>query len=145
MSLLPPNWLGGPTLQPIVVLTNAAITSTIGNGFTTLITSPNTLQPGTYLVGANFAAQSTTTFTNTDTIYFRIFDTAGNVSGSVIPMTLMSGYSQQGSSNASIYVTVSGLITLTIASTLSFGTNATFTLATGKTGFATSPYYQRLF
>jgi len=145
MSLARPNWLGGPTLQPIVVLTNAAITSTIGNGFTTLITSPDILQPGTYLVGANFAAQATTTFTNTDTIYFRIFDTAGNITSSYTPMTLMSGYSQQGSANASIFVTVSGIITLTIASTLSFGTNATFTSATGKTGFAVNPYYQRLF
>lgn len=145
MSSTLPNWLGEPTLEPLVLLTNAQITSTIGNGFTTLITSPATLSPGTYFVGASFSAQATTTFTNTDVIYFRIFDTPGNISGSLIPMTLMSGYSQQGSSPASIFVTVSGLITLTVASTLSWGVNCVFTSATGKTGFAVNPYYQRLF
>ena len=60
-------------------------------------------------------------------------------------MTLMSGYSQQGSAPASIYVTVSGIITLTVASTLSYGVNCVFTASAGKTGFAVNPYYQRLF
>ena len=141
MSLDPPSWLGQAPPFTLVTPTTGQSTATAGNTTTNIFTSVS-LPAGTYLVGGNFIIQSITTFTNTDTIYFRITDTGGNLL--LYPQTLLTGYSQQGSASATIAASVNGILVLTSTTTVSWQVVCAFTLATGKTSYVTNPFYQRI-
>jgi hypothetical protein len=120
---------------------NTSTTATIGNGATTIVTSP-TLPAGTYFVGGNFSATSSTTFTVTDTINFRIHDGAGSVL--YYPQSGLTGYSGIGSTPAAIINTVSGVMVLAVSGTLIWDANCSFTSATGKTGGVNNAFYERI-
>ena len=138
MSALP-NWLGDSGPFPIVLVASGQSSATSGNGATNVVTSVS-LPAGTYLVGGNFLTTSTTTFTNTDTIDFLITS-----SGLVLfPQTTMTGYSQEGSNPAQITVSVTGVLVLTSAATITWSVFCAFTLATGKTTYVSNPFYQRV-
>ena len=141
MSLDPPSWLGQAPPFPLVTPTTGQSTATAGNGTTNIFTSVS-LPAGTYLVGGNFLITAVTTFTNTDSIYFRITDTGGNLL--LYPQTLLTGYSQQGSASATIAASVNGILVLTSTTTVSWQVVCAFTLATGKTSYVTNPFYQRI-
>ena len=141
MSLDPPSWLGQAPPFTLVTPTTGQSTATAGNGTTNIFTSVS-LPAGTYLVGGNFLITAVTTFTNTDTIYFRITDTGGNLL--LYPQTLLTGYSQQGSASATIAASVNGILVLTSTTTVSWQVVCAFTLATGKTSYVTNPFYQRV-
>jgi hypothetical protein len=132
--------IGINSLLPPTVL-NTSTTATIGNGATTIVTSP-TLPAGTYFVGGNFSATSSTTFTATDTINFRIHDGAGSVL--YYPQSGLTGYSGIGSTPAAIINTVSGVMVLATSGTLIWDTNCSFTTSTGKTGGVNNAFYQRI-
>ena len=141
MSRDPPSWLGQAPPFTLVTPTTGQSTATASNGTTNIFTSVS-LPAGTYLVGGNFIIQSVTTFTNTDTIYFRITDTGGNLL--LYPQTLLTGYSQQGSASATMAASVNGILVLTSTTTVSWQVVCAFTLATGKTSYVTNPFYQRV-
>lgn len=122
-------------------MVNTSTTATIGNGATTVVTSP-TLPAGTYFVGANFSATSSTTFTATDTINFRIHDGAGSVL--YYPQSALTGYSGIGNTPSAIINTVSGVVILAVSGTLIWDTNCSFTTASGKTGGVNNAFYQRI-
>ena len=131
---------GVNALLPPIVL-NTSTSAAVGNGQTNIVTSP-TLPPGTYFVGGNFQIVSTTTFTNTDTMFFQITDTGETLT--VYPLTALTGYNQIGSNPAVMAVSVSGVLVLTTSTTLSWGVECAFTLATGKTGYVGNAFYQRI-
>jgi hypothetical protein len=141
MSSDPPSWLGQAPPFTLVTPTSGQSTATAGNGTTNIFTSVS-LPAGTYLVGGNFLITAVTTFTNTDTIYFRITDTGGNLL--LYPQTLLTGYSQQGSASATMAASVNGILVLTSTTTVSWQVVCAFTLATGKTSYVTNPFYQRV-
>ena len=141
MSLDPPSWLGQAPPFPLVTPTTGQSTATAGNGTTNIFTSVS-LPAGTYLVGGNFLITAVTTFTNTDSIYFRITDTGGNLL--LYPQTLLTGYSQQGSATATMAASVNGILVLTSTTTVSWQVVCAFTLATGKTAYLSNPFYQRV-
>ena len=143
MSAVNPSWLGTPglnTVNPTIVNTTTSVTA--GNGLTAILTPSTVLPAGTYWVGGNFSISSSTTFTATDAIYFKIYDTAGSLTA--LPQTLMTGYSATGSSPAGILVTVSGVLVLATAGTLSWGVNCAFTLSTGKTASVNNAFYEKI-
>lgn len=131
---------GIDALLPPTVL-NTSTSAATGNGQTNIVTSP-TLPPGTYFVGGNFQIVSTTTFTNTDTIFFQITDTGETLTA--YPLTALTGYNQIGSNPAVMAVTVSGVLVLTTSTTLSWAADCVFTTATGKTGYVGNAFYQRI-
>ena len=141
MSLDPPSWLGQAPPFTLVTPTSGQSTATASNGTTNIFTSVS-LPAGTYLVGGNFLITAVTTFTNTDTIYFRITDTGGNLL--LYPQTLLTGYSQQGSASATMAASVNGILVLTSTTTVSWQVVCAFFLATGKTSYVTNPFYQRV-
>ena len=141
MSRDPPSWLGQAPPFTLVTPTTGQSTATASNGTTNIFTSVS-LPAGTYLVGGNFLITAVTTFTNTDTIYFRITDTGGNLL--LYPQTLLTGYSQQGSASATMAASVNGILVLTSTTTVSWQVVCAFTLATGKTSYVTNPFYQRV-
>lgn len=140
MSSLP-NWLGSAPPFPLEVVATGQSSSTAGNGTTNIVTSIS-LPAGTYYVGGNFLITALTTFTNTDSIYFRITDTGGGLV--LYPQTLLTGYSQQGSATATMAASVNGILILTVATTISWQVVCAFTLATGKTAYVSNPFYQRI-
>ena len=132
--------IGINALLPPTVL-NTSTSAALGNSTTNIVTSP-VLPLVSYFVGANFQVSSTTTFTNTDAIFFEITDTANVLT--VYPVTLLTGYNQFGSTPGLMAASVTGVIVLTTAGTISWGMNSTFTTATGKTGFVGNAFYQRI-
>jgi hypothetical protein len=136
-----PSWLGQEPPFTLVTPTTGSSVATSGNGTTNIFTSVS-LPAGTYLVGGSFLVLALTTFTNTDTIYFRITDTGGGLT--LYPQTLLTGYSQQGSASATIAASVSGILVLNVATTISWQVVCAFTLATGKTSYLSNPFYQRV-
>ena len=128
------------SLAPPVVL-NTSTSAAVGDGQTNILTS-STLPPGTYFVGGNFQIVSTTTFTNTDTVFFQITNTGETLT--VYPLTALTGYNQIGSNPAVMAVTVSGVLVLTTSTTLSWGVECDFTTTTGKTGYVGNAFYQRI-
>ena len=141
MSSALPNWLGEEPPFALVTPTTGQSTATASNGTTNIFTSIS-LPAGTYLVGGNFLITAVTTFVNTDTIYFRITDTGGNLL--LYPQTLLTGYSQQGSATATMAASVNGILILTSTTTVSWQVVCAFTLATGKTAYLSNPFYQRV-
>ena len=131
---------GVNALLPPTVL-NTSTSATIGNGDDAILTSP-VLPAGTYFVGANFQVSSTTTFANTDTIFFAITNTALTLT--VYPETLLTGYNQFGSSPALMAAAVTGVLVLPTSQTISWGMNSTFGTPSGKTGFVGNAFYQRI-
>lgn len=127
-------------LLPPVIL-NTSTSATVGDGQTNILTS-STLPPGTYFVGGNFQVVSTTTFTNTDTVFFQITNTGETLT--VYPLTALTGYSQIGSNPAVMAAAVSGVLVLTTSTTLSWGVECDFTTTTGKTGYVGNAFYQRI-
>ena len=127
-------------LAPPVIL-NTTTSAAVGNGVTNIVTSP-ILPAGTYFVGANFQVSSTTTFTNTDAIFFEITDTTSAFT--VYPVTLLTGYNQFGSTPGIMAASVTGVLVLPTSQTISWAMNCTFTTATGKTGFVGNAFYQRI-
>ena len=123
------------------VLVNSSTSAEIGNGDDAIVTSP-ILPAGTYFVGANFQVTTTTTFANTDAIFFSIRDTALNLT--VYPETLLTGYNQFGSTPGAMAVSVSGVIVLPTSQTITWGMNSTFGTPSGKTGFVGNAFYQRI-
>ena len=123
------------------VLLNTSTSAATGNGQTNILTSP-TLPAGTYLVGGNFQISSTTTFTNTDTVFFQITDTGETLT--VYPLTALTGYNQRGSNPGVMAVSVSGVLVLTTSTTLSWGVECAFANAANKTGFVGNAFYQRI-
>lgn len=126
-------------VPPTLVNTSTSVTA--GNGATTVVTSA-TLPPGTYLVGGNFSMTSSTTFTATDTINFRIRDGAGSLV--YYPQSGLTGYSGIGSTPSAIINTVSGVLVLAATGTLIWDANCSFTTSTGKTAGLNNAYYQRI-
>jgi hypothetical protein len=122
-------------------LVNTSTSAATGNGQTNIVTS-TTLPPGTYFVGGNFQIVSTTTFTNTDTMFFQITDTGETLT--VYPLTALTGYNQIGSNPAVMAVTVSGILVLTTSTTLSWGVECAFANAANKTGYVGNAFYQRI-
>ena len=127
-------------LLPPVIL-NTSTSATVGDGQTNILTS-STLPAGTYFVGGNFQVVSTTTFTNTDTVFFQITNTGETLT--VYPLTALTGYSQIGSNPAVMAAAVSGVLVLTTSTTLSWGVECDFTTTTGKTGYVGNAFYQRI-
>lgn len=127
-------------LAPPVVL-NSSTSATLGNGTTNILTS-STLPAGSYIVGATFQVSTTTTFGNTDAIFFEIGDTAAALT--VYPAMLLTGYNQFGSNPGIMVASVTGVLVLTTSTTVSWRMNCTFGTATGKTGFVGNAYYQRI-
>ena len=138
------SYVVAPTAVNILaapVLLNTSTSAAVGDGQTNIVTSP-TLPPGTYFVGGNFQIVSTTTFTNTDTVFFQITNTGETLT--VYPLTALTGYNQIGSNPASMAVTVSGVLVLTTSTTLSWGVECDFTTPSGKTGYVGNAFYQRI-
>ena len=138
------SYVVAPTAVNILaapVLLNTSTSAAVGDGQTNIVTSP-TLPPGTYFVGGNFQIVSTTTFTNTDTMFFQITNTGETLT--VYPLTALTGYNQIGSNPASMAVTVSGVLVLTTSTTLSWGVECDFTTPSGKTGYVGNAFYQRI-
>lgn len=123
------------------VILNTSTSATVGDGQTNILTS-STLPPGTYFVGGNFQVVSTTTFTNTDTVFFQITNTGETLT--VYPLTALTGYSQIGSNPAVMAAAVTGVLVLTTSTTLSWGVECDFTTTTGKTGYVGNAFYQRI-
>jgi hypothetical protein len=121
-------------------LVNTTTSATVNNGTTNVVTS-TTLPPGTYLVGGNFSISSATNFANADTIFFYIRDTAGNLTN--YPLTALSGINHIGSTPAAMAMTVSGILVLTTAGTLSWGFTVVFSTQ-NKTGSIGNAYFQRI-
>ena len=128
-ALLPPTML------------NTSTSAATGDGQTNILTS-TTLPAGTYFVGGNFQVVSTTTFTNTDTVFFQITDTGETLT--VYPLTALTGYSQIGSNPAVMAAAVTGVLVLTTSTTLSWGVECDFTTPSGKTGYVGNAFYQRI-
>ena len=127
-------------LAPPVVL-NTSTSAAVGDGQTNILTS-STLAPGTFFVGGNFQIVSTTTFTNTDTVFFQITNTGETLT--VYPLTALTGYSQIGSNPAVMAAAVTGVLVLTTSTTLSWGVECDFTTPSGKTGYVGNAFYQRI-
>ena len=123
------------------VLLNTSTSAATGDGQTNILTS-TTLPAGTYFVGGNFQVVSTTTFTNTDTVFFQITDTGETLT--VYPLTALTGYSQIGSNPAVMAAAVTGVLVLTTSTTLSWGVECDFTTPSGKTGYVGNAFYQRI-
>lgn len=123
-----------------VVNTNTSVAG--ANGSLVILTPTTILAPGTYWVGGNFTATTTTTFTNTDAIYFRIIDTAAAIT--YYPQTLMTGYSQVGVGPSAIVCAVSGLIVLTTATTLTWGASVSLASTAGTTLAMNNGFYKRV-
>ena len=128
-ALLPPTML------------NTSTSAATGDGQTNILTS-TTLPAGTYFVGGNFQVVSTTTFTNTDTVFFQIPDTGETLT--VYPLTALTGYSQIGSNPAVMAAAVTGVLVLTTSTTLSWGVECDFTTPSGKTGYVGNAFFQRI-
>ena len=128
-ALLPPTML------------NTSTSAATGDGQTNILTS-TTLPAGTYFVGGNFQVVSTTTFTNTDTVFFQITDTGETLT--VYPLTALTGYSQIGSNPAVMAAAVTGVLVLTTSTTLSWGVECDFTTPSGKTGYVGNAFFQRI-
>jgi hypothetical protein len=79
---------------------------------------------------------------NTDSFALRIRDGAGSLTS--FPQTIMTGYSQTGSSPAAVVATVSGVLVLATAGTLIWDANCAFTNATGKSAAMNNGFYQRI-
>jgi hypothetical protein len=79
---------------------------------------------------------------NTDSFALRIRDGAGSLTS--FPQTIMTGYSQTGSSPAAVAVTVTGVLVLATAGTLIWDANCAFTTSTGKTGGMNNGFYERI-
>lgn len=122
-------------------MVNTSTSATIGNGDDALLTSP-LLPAGTYFVGGNFQVSSTTTFGNTDAIFFAITNTALTLT--VYPETLLTGYNQFGSTPAIMAAAVSGVLVLPTSQTITWGMNSTFGTPSGKTGFVGNAFFQRI-
>ena len=129
------NALSPPTMA------NTVTTVSVGNGATTILTSP-TLPAGTYLVGGNMSLASTTTFTASDTLVLRIRDGAGSLTN--FPQTALTGYSGVGATPSLVASTPTGVIVLATSGTIIWDANCSFTTATGKTATLGNGYYQRI-
>lgn len=144
MTSTAPSYMVAPSavnaLLPPVVL-NTSTSAASGDGQTNILTS-TTLPAGTYFVGGNFQVVSTTTFTNTDTVFFQITDTGETLT--VYPLTALTGYSQIGSNPAVMAAAVTGVLVLTTSTTLSWGVECDFTTPSGKTGYVGNAFYQRI-
>ena len=144
MTSTAPSYMVAPSavnaLLPPVVL-NTSTSAATGDGQTNILTS-TTLPAGTYFVGGNFQVVSTTTFTNTDTVFFQITDTGETLT--VYPLTALTGYSQIGSNPAVMAAAVTGVLVLTTSTTLSWGVECDFTTPSGKTGYVGNAFYQRI-
>jgi hypothetical protein len=128
------NAFGPPTMA------NTSSSAAVPNGTTNVLTSP-TLAPGTYLVGANFQITSATNFQAADTAFFYIRDTAGSLTN--YPLTCLAGDNHVGTSPGAMATTVSGVLVLATAGTLSWGFTVNFNTQ-NKTGFVGNAYYQRI-
>jgi hypothetical protein len=120
---------------------NTTTSAAVGNGVTNILTS-SILPAGTYFVGANFQVSSTTTFGNTDAVFFEIADTPSAFT--VYPVTLLTGYNQFGSSPGVMAASVTGVLVLPTSQTISWAMNCTFGTPSGKTGFVGNAFYQRI-
>lgn len=129
------NALSPPTLV------NTVSTVSVGNGATTIFTSP-TLPAGTYLVGGNMSISSTTTFTASDTLVMRIRDGAGSLTN--FPQITLTGYSGVGATPSAVATTPTGVIILATSGTIIWDANCSFTTATGKSATLGNGYYQRI-
>jgi len=129
------NALAPPTID------NTVTTVSVGNGATTIETSP-TLPAGTYLVGGNMSIASTTTFTSTDTLVMRIRDGAGSLTN--FPQVTLTGYSGVGSTPSAVASTPTGVLILATSGTIIWDANCSFTTATGKSATLGSGWYQRI-
>lgn len=144
MTSLAPSYMVAPSavnaLLPPTML-NTSTSAATGDGQTNILTS-TTLPAGTYFVGGNFQVVSTTTFTNTDTVFFQITDTGETLT--VYPLTALTGYSQIGSNPAVMAAAVTGVLVLTTSTTLSWGVECDFTTPSGKTGYVGNAFFQRI-
>lgn len=140
-------YVSGPNVAPIfsdaganvsVVNTNTSVAG--ANGSLVILTPSTILAPGTYWVGGNFAATTTTTFANGDAIYFRIISNGVTY----YPQTLMTGYSQTGVGPSAIVCSVSGLIVLTTAGTLTWGASVSLASTAGTTFAMNNGFYKRV-
>lgn len=129
------NALAPPTLV------NTVTTVSVGNGATTIATSP-TLPAGTYLVGGNMSIASTTTFTASDTLVMRIRDGAGSLTN--FPQIGLTGYSGVGSTPSAVASTPTGVLILATSGTIIWDANCSFTTATGKSSTLGNGWYQRI-
>jgi len=130
--------LSAPTLVNTLTSVNGA------NGGLVILTPSTVLSPGSYLVGGSFSATATAgnAWANSDNFTFRIYDTAGSLTN--YPQAILTGYSQAGAGPYGIAVTVTGVITLTTAGTLTWGVTVSETSQTGKVFTLGNAYYQRI-
>ena len=129
------NALSPPTLV------NTVTTVSVGNGATTIATSP-TLPAGTYLVGGNMSLAATTVFVASDTLVLRIRDGAGSLTN--FPQTALTGYSGVGAAPSLVASTPTGVIVLATSGTIIWEANCSFNTATGKSATLGNGYYQRI-
>lgn len=129
------NAYGPPTMV------NTVSTVTVGNGATTIYTSP-TLPAGTYLVGGNMTITATTVFVASDTLVLRIRDGAGTLTN--FPQVFMTGYSGVGAAPSGVATTPTGVLILPTAGTIIWDANCSFNTPTGKSATLGNGYYQRI-
>jgi hypothetical protein len=140
----------------VVVPTSANITPTVptlvntltsvngANGGLVILTPSTILPAGSYLVGGSFSATATAgnAWATSDNFTFRIYDTAGSLTN--YPQAILTGYCQAGSGPYGIATTVTGVITLTVAGTLTWGVTVSEASQTGKVFTLGNAYYQRI-
>lgn len=145
-----------PNSAYVVVPTSANITPTVptlvntltsvngANGGLVILTPSTILPAGSYLVGGSFSATATAgnAWANSDNFTFRIYDTAGSLTN--YPQAILTGYSQAGSGPYGIATTVTGVITLATAGTLTWGVTVSEASQTGKVFTMGNGYYQRI-
>jgi len=130
--------LTAPTLVNTLTSVNGA------NGGLVILTPSTVLPAGSYLVGGSFSATATAgnAWATSDNFTFRIYDTAGSLTN--YPQAILTGYSQSGSGPYGVAVTVTGVLTLATAGTLTWGVTVSETSQTGKVFTLGNAYYQRI-
>jgi hypothetical protein len=142
MYIVVPTAANIPLSAPTIVNTLTSVNG--ANGGLVILTPSTVLPAGSYLVGGSFSATATAgnAWGNSDNFTFRIYDTAGSLTN--YPQAILTGYSQSGSGPYGIAVTVTGILTLATAGTLTWGVTVSEASQTGKVFTLGNAYYQRV-
>lgn len=132
-------------VQTFPTLVNTVTSVPGANGTTAVFVTSPTLQPGSYLVGGGFSGTGTAgnQFSVNDGITFKIGDTPGSVTN--VPQTIVNaGYEQIGTGPFGFGSTLTGIITLTTASTLSWSVQMVLASNTGKAFMLSNGWYWKI-
>ena len=132
-----------PLSAPVLVNSTTTLTAP-ANGTPSIVASA-TLPAGTYLVGGTFQASATTgnAWASTDYFIWRIRDTAGALT--TYPQQMVTGpMTYLVSTNYFAGTSLTGVITLATAGTITWDVNIYEISATGKTFTLNNGWYQRI-